>query len=103
MSPRMHQRHRDFAGKGAENVLTAAIVMDAGAVHVVDANAVPNPNWLRPGIPGADQQAFGDDVSRRHAFVTIPSAASIHAWTLTFEAQAGCRPRREAQESPALD
>lgn len=67
-------------------MLTAAVIADMPAVHVVDPKSVPNPNWLRPGIPGAGQQAFGDDLLRRHRFVAIPSAVSSHSWNLTFTA-----------------
>lgn len=66
------------------HILTAAAIMDPGDVHVVDPASVPNPNWLRPGIPGAGQQAFGDDLLRGHRFVAIPSAVSPHSWNLIF-------------------
>src|SRR5580704_528332 len=58
------------------HVMTAALVTDVTDVHIVDPTAVPNPNWLRPGIPSAGQQAFGDDLLRRYRFVAIPSAVS---------------------------
>ncbi|MGO8491461.1 RES family NAD+ phosphorylase [Rhizobium ruizarguesonis] len=64
--------------------MTAAVITDAGHVHVVDPGSVPNPNWLHPGIPSAGQQAFGDDLLRQHRFVAIPSAASPHSWNLIF-------------------
>ncbi len=67
------------------HVLTSANIDPAG-VHVVDPAGVPNPNWLRPGIPGAGQQAFGDDLLARHRFVAIPSAVSTFSWNLIFEA-----------------
>ena len=54
-------------------------------VHVVKRDDVPNPNWLRPGIPSAGQQAFGDDLLRHHRFVAIPSAVSTHSWNLIFD------------------
>lgn len=41
--------------------MTAAAIADAGDVYVVDPKSVPNPNWARPGIPGAGQQAYGDE------------------------------------------
>lgn len=66
------------------HVMTAAAITDATDVHVVVPDAVPNPNWLRPGIPSAGQQAFGDDLLRRHRFVAIPSAVSTHSWNLVF-------------------
>lgn len=68
------------------HVLTAAVVADVSAVHIVDPASVPNPNWLRPGIPGASQQQFGDDLLRRHRFVAIPSAVSSHSWNVLFVA-----------------
>ena len=86
------------------HVITAALVADASAVHVVEPHAVPNSNWLRPGAPSAGQQAFGDDLLRRHRFVVIPSAVSTFSWNLIFD------PRmviglysRELQKPFALD
>ena len=70
-------------------VLTVARIADVGQVHVIKHDAVPNPNWLRPGIPSAGQQAFGDDLLRRHRFVAIPSAVSTHSWNLIFDPTKG--------------
>lgn len=67
-----------------EHVLTAAKINELASVHVVDPSSVPNPNWLRPGIPSAGQQAFGDALLARHKFVLIPSVVSIHSWNLIF-------------------
>ena len=66
-------------------VITAARIADIAEVHVVKSDAVPNPNWLRPGIPSAGQQAFGDHLLRGHRFVAIPSAVSAHSWNLIFD------------------
>jgi len=66
-------------------VITAARIADIAEVHVVKRDAVPNPNWLRPGAVSAGQQAFGDDLLRRHRFVAIPSAVSTHSWNLIFD------------------
>ena len=66
------------------HVLTALTVTDTASVHVVDPRDVPNPNWLRPGIPGAGQQEFGDALLARHRFVAIPSTVSTHSWNLLF-------------------
>jgi len=86
------------------HVLTALTVTDPSAVHVVDPASVPNPNWLRPGIPGAGQQAFGDDLLRRHKFVLIPSAVSTHSWNLLFVASAAAGSYAlRSQEPFALD
>ena len=66
-------------------VITAVRIADVGEVHVVKSDAVPNPNWLRPGGLSAGQQAFGNDLLRRHRFVAIPSAVSTHSWNLIFD------------------
>ena len=85
-------------------VITAARIPDIAEVHIVKPDDVPNPNWLRPGIPSAGQQAFGDDLLRRHRFVAIPSAVSIHSWNLIFEpAKAAGFYSLEFQEPFALD
>lgn len=62
------------------HVLTALIVADSSAIHVAYPAAVPDPDWLRPGLPGAEQQAFGDALLARHKFLLIPSTVSIHSW-----------------------
>jgi len=46
------------------HVLTSAQIVDPARVHVVAAGDIPNANWLRPGIPGAGQQVFGDALLR---------------------------------------
>jgi RES domain-containing protein len=68
------------------HVLTAVNIADPGSVHVVDPVSLPNRNWLRPGIPGAGQQDYGDRVLSEHKFVAIPSAVSTHSWNLIFVA-----------------
>jgi len=67
------------------HVITAAKIADIAEVHVVKPDGVPNPNWLRPCDLSAGQQAFGDDLLRRHRFVAIPSAVSMHSWNLIFD------------------
>ena len=86
------------------HVLTALTITDAAKIHIVDPAGVPNANWLRPGIPGAGQQAFGDALLAKHAFVVIPSAVSTHSWNLIFVAAtaAGAYALRH-QEDFALD
>ncbi|GEP05016.1 RES family NAD+ phosphorylase [Methylobacterium oxalidis] len=68
------------------HVLTAVRITQAERVHVVEPADVPNPNWLRPGIPGAGQQAFGDALLAHHGFVVVPSAVSTRSWNLIFVA-----------------
>ncbi len=66
------------------HVLTAATIIEPSSVHVVEPASVPNPNWLRPGIPSAGQQAFGDTLLARHKVVVIPSTVSSRSWNLVF-------------------
>lgn len=66
-------------------VITAARIIALEEIHAVERDAVPNPNWLRPGFPSAGQQAFGDDLLRNHRFVAIPSAVSTYSWNLIFD------------------
>jgi RES domain-containing protein len=70
------------------HVLTAVKIVDPTSVHVVDPTSLPNPNWLRPGIPGAGQQTYGNQLLSQHKFVAIPSAVSTHSWNLIFVADA---------------
>ncbi|MGX5851742.1 RES family NAD+ phosphorylase [Mesorhizobium sp. PL10] len=86
------------------HTLTATVIGDASAIHVVDPASVPNPNWLRPGIPGAGQQAFGDDLLLKHRFVAIPSAVSSYSWNLIFVASVAAGAYAlKLQEAFALD
>ncbi|MGQ3178952.1 MAG: RES family NAD+ phosphorylase [Blastomonas fulva] len=68
------------------HTLTSLRIHDDVDIHVVNPAAVPNPNWLRPGVPGAGQQAFGDELLANHAFVAIPSVVSSQSWNLIFVA-----------------
>src|SRR5262249_8742530 len=97
--------HKGFrALDTVEHVLTAATIMDTSSVHVVHAASFPNPNWLRPGIPSAGQQAFGDELLTRHRFIVIPSVVSTHSWNLIFVSTAAAGSYRlKAQEPFALD
>jgi len=71
----------------AAHVLTSATIVDPSQPHIVSAVDIPNPNWLRPGIPSAGQQAFGDDLLEKHPFVLIPSVVSTHSWNVVFAAE----------------
>ncbi|MSP50124.1 MAG: RES domain-containing protein [Alphaproteobacteria bacterium] len=70
------------------HVLTAVTIAEPSRVHVVEPASVPDPNWLRPGIPGAGQQAFGAELLAQYRFVMIPSAVSTRSWNLIFVATA---------------
>jgi RES domain-containing protein len=86
------------------HVLTSFQVNDSSKVRVVQRQEVPNPNWLRPGIPSAGQQAFGDALLAAHPFFLIPSAVSTHAWNLICDpAKAGSLYGLRLQERFALD
>jgi RES domain-containing protein len=67
------------------HVMTATTTSNFAGVHVVAPDQIPNPNWLRPGIPSAGQQAF-DRLLREHTFVAVPSVASTDSWNLLFTA-----------------
>jgi RES domain-containing protein len=86
------------------HVLTSAQITDTDGVYVVRASDVPNPNWLKPGVASAGQQAFGDTLLKAHAFLLIPSVVSAHSWNVVFDpgvARGLYGP--EAQERFALD
>jgi RES domain-containing protein len=86
------------------HVLTSLLLADPATVHIVGPPDVPNPNWLIPGIPGAGQQAFGDELLAEHLIFVIPSAVSRHSWNLVFDpVRAAGAYSREAQEPFALD
>ena len=86
------------------HVLTAATITDPSRIHVVQPEAVPNANWLRPGLPSAGMQLFGDALLRRHGFVLVPSVVSSFSWNVVFVAAvAGGAYRQERQAPFALD
>jgi len=86
-----------------EHVLTAAIITNLSDVTVADPASIPNPNWLRPGIPSAGQQAFGDSLLAKYKFVLIPSVVSTHSWNLILSAAAAGAYAMRMQETFALD
>lgn len=96
--------HKGFkALDGVPHVLTSVTVSEPESVQVVDPDSVPDPNWLRPGIPSAGQQAFGDGLLDRHKFVVIPSAVSSHSWNLIFVGTNASGAYAPSQEPFALD
>ncbi len=95
-------RHRVL--DAVAHVLTAVRIPDPANVHVVDPASLPNPNWLRAGIPGAGQLDHGNRLLREHRFVAIPSAVSVHSWNLIFLATAAAGAYEvKLQEPFALD
>ena len=86
------------------HVLTEINITDPSIAYVVQPADVPNPNWLRPGIPSAGQQQFGDSLLTRHKFILIPSAVSSHSWNLIFiGSNAAGAYSMKSQEAFALD
>ena len=77
--------HKGFkALDTVSHVLTSMTIADRSSVYVVEPASVPNPNWLRPCMPSAGQQAFGTALLARHKFIVMPSAVSTHSWNLIF-------------------
>ena len=60
-------------------------IPDPARVHVVQAAAIANPNWLHPGTISQGQQAFGDALLASHPLVVIPSVVSTHSWNLLID------------------
>jgi RES domain-containing protein len=86
------------------HMLTSATIMDPSSVNVVDPGSVPNPGWLRPGIPSAGQQQYGDTLLNDYKFVAIPSAVSTHSWNLIFQSVGAVgKYKVRSQERFALD
>lgn len=86
------------------HVLTSFVIGDPSQVHVVKPSDIPNPHWLRPAIPSAGQQEFGDRLLSEHLFVLIPSAVSTHSWNLLFDSRrASSGYVFRSQEAFALD
>lgn len=76
--------HKGFKALDTVPHVMTAIDVEPSAVHVVEPGAISDLDWLRPGIPDAAQQVFGDDLLARHKIVVIPSAVSRQSWNLVF-------------------
>ena len=96
--------HKGFHVLDTDPHVVTRFRVDAASVHVVEPRDVPNPNWLRPGVPGAGQQGFGDDLLAAHPFVLIPSAVSYFSWNLLFVATSAAGRYHLIEQHPfALD
>jgi len=97
--------HKGFrAMDTVPHVLAEVAIADPSRVHVVYPPSVPNPNWLRPGIPSAGQQAFGNGLLANHTFILIPSAVSTPSWNLIFDSTTAAGAYAlKSQERFALD
>ena len=67
------------------HTLLEIAITDPAPVHVVDPAAIPNPQWLQPGVVSAAQQAFGDALLATHPLVVLPSVVSSHSWNLLID------------------
>jgi RES domain-containing protein len=96
--------HKGFKALDIVPHVLTSINVDAAHAFVVEPATIPNANWLRPGIPSAGQQAFGDALLAAHKFIVIPSAVSTESWNLVFipSNAAGAYSVR-SQEAFALD
>jgi RES domain-containing protein len=87
----------------ASYVLTSVHVADSAAVRVIGPETVPDPDWLTPGIPSAEQQAFGDELLATYRIVVIPSVVSSHSWNLIFAEAANNTYTMRSQKPFVLD
>ncbi len=86
------------------HVLTAAELLERDEIKVVQADDLPEEEWLTPSIPRPGQQAYGDDLLKRHRAIAIPSAVSAHSWNLIFDpGRAGTAYALKFQEPFVLD
>lgn len=97
--------HKGFSALDTvPHVLTAFEILHPSDVHVIDPEVLPNPGWLRPGVPSLGQRTFGDDLLAAHCFVAVPSTVVRHGWNLIFRPdRAEGRYRMFLQEPFALD
>jgi len=76
--------HKGFRALDIVPHVLTSIVLDPARAFVVLPDQVPNTNWLRPSIPSAGQQEFGDKLLAEHAFILIPSVVSTESWNVIF-------------------
>nr|WP_294511587.1 RES domain-containing protein [uncultured Rhodopila sp.] len=96
--------HKGFkALDTVRHVLTAITIAMPARVRIIDPSSVPNANWLRPGMPSAGQQNWGDALLTAHSFVVLPSVVSTHSWNLVFIGTLAAGQYSFAQEPFALD
>ncbi len=86
------------------HVLTAFEIADPIDVYVVKNAAVPNPNWLHPGVISPGQQQYGKAVMESYAFVALPSVVSKNSWNVIFNpTKAAGKFKQVHQERFSLD
>jgi RES domain-containing protein len=95
--------HKAFDVLDVEPHISSQIaVNDVAGARIVQADEIPNPNWLRPGTPSKGQQAFGDGLIAEHPIVLLPSVVSTHSWNVILRPDAAVR-CEVSQERFALD
>jgi RES domain-containing protein len=69
------------------HVLTKFVIHDIDYIDVVDPTMIANPNWLRPGAPNSNQQAFLQTrlANAAKPFVLVPSVISPQSWNVIFD------------------
>lgn len=97
--------HKGFAVLDTQPHILTRFRVDAPAdIHVIAGDALPNANWLAPGIPSAGQQGYGDGLLAGNDFLLLPSVVSRHSWNMIFDpVRAKGRYQLIAQEHFALD
>ena len=85
------------------HTLSAMRIAEPADIHIAQIEAYYRPAWLSSGIVNPEQQAFGDSLLARHAFVILPSAVSRHSWNLIFTPHPAKTYQLIGQERFALD
>lgn len=70
----------DTLDRVPHRLLEIGLPLKANQAYVLHPADVPNPNWLYPGVPSSNQQAFGDNLLAHHGLVIVPSVVSRHSW-----------------------
>ncbi len=76
--------HRGFEVLDTQPHVLSSLQVRPDGVRVVTPAAVPDPAWLRAGIPGLGQQDWGGALLREHGIVVLPSVVSQPSWNLVF-------------------
>lgn len=96
--------HKSFAALDATPHVVTRLEIDARHVRALEASDLPDADWLRPGIVGPAQQAFGAALLAAHVFVSLPSVVVPEARNLIFDpAKAAGRCRVVSQTPLVLD
>lgn len=66
------------------HMLLCARLLAPDRAHRVEAESLPNPNWLIPGAPGQGQQTHGDGLLEQHPFLIVPSTVSRYSWNIVM-------------------